>query len=79
MDEKEFARIEAIINSMTKTERLNYTIINGNRRKRIAKGSCTTVMDVNKLLKQFVQMKKMMKVFTAGAGKKGKLMKLPFM
>ena len=79
VDEKEFARIEAIINSMTKTERLNYTIINGNRRKRIANGSGTTVMDVNKLLKQFAQMKKMMKLFTSGTGKKGKFMKLPFM
>ena len=78
VDGKEFARIEAIINSMTKKERLNYMTINGSRRKRIANGSSTTVMDVNKLLKQFAQMKKMMKAFTSG-GKKGKLMKLPFM
>ena len=77
VDEKEFGKIEAIINSMTGKERLNYTLINGNRRKRIARGSGTTIQDVNKLLKQFAQMKKMMKVFASG--KKGKFMKLPFM
>jgi len=63
-------RIEAIINSMTKEERMDHTIINGSRRKRIAKGSGTTVEEVNRLLKQFVQARKMVKSMT---GKKGKL------
>ena len=62
-------RIEAIINSMTREERSNHTIINGSRRKRIAKGSGTTVEEVNRLLKQFVQARKMVKNLT---GKKGK-------
>jgi len=61
VDEKQFARIEAIINSMTPTERTRHAIIDGSRRKRIAKGSGTTVEEVNRLLKQFVQMKKMLK------------------
>ena len=57
-------RIEAIINSMTKEERRNDTIINGSRRKRIALGSGTNVADVNRFLKQYAQTKKMMKKFT---------------
>jgi signal recognition particle subunit SRP54 len=61
VDEKQLARTEAIILSMTKTERAKPDIINGSRRKRIAKGSGCTVEDVNRLLKQFDQMKKMMK------------------
>ncbi|MEM0999062.1 MAG: signal recognition particle protein [Bacteroidota bacterium] len=60
-----FKSIEAIILSMTPTERLNPAIINGSRRKRIAKGSGTSVQEVNQLLKQFVEMKKMMKSFSA--------------
>jgi signal recognition particle subunit SRP54 len=71
VDEKEFVRIEAIINSMTKEERKNHNIINGSRRKRIAIGSGTTVTDVNRLVKQYLEMKKMMKMFKGGAGKKG--------
>ena len=63
-DEKELVRIEAIINSMTHKERLNHTIINGSRRKRIAKGSGTTVQDVNRLLKHYVQTKTMMRKLT---------------
>ena len=59
--EKEFRRLEAIILSMTKQERQNHEIINGSRRRRIAHGSGTTVEDVNRLLKQFVEMRKMMK------------------
>ncbi|HEY3884916.1 MAG TPA: hypothetical protein VGL62_06900, partial [Vicinamibacterales bacterium] len=66
--------IEAIINSMTAKERRHHQVINGSRRKRIAKGSGTSVEDVNRLLKQFVQMKKMLKAMggMAGFGKKGK-------
>src|SRR5690606_38107557 len=61
VDEGQTKRIEAIINSMTPKERRNHQVINGQRRKRIAKGSGTTVQEVNSLLKQFVQMRKMMK------------------
>lgn len=68
VDDREFIRIEAMINSMTKKERENYAIINGSRKKRIAHGSGTTVSDVNKLLKQYVQMKKMLKMFKSGRG-----------
>ena len=60
-DEKQMARVEAIINSMTPDERRKQHIINGSRRKRIAKGSGTSVEEVNRLLKQFVQMQKMLK------------------
>jgi len=63
-DEKELIKIEAIINSMTKDERRNYKIINGSRRKRIALGSGTKVQDVNRLLKNFTQTKKMMEQLT---------------
>ena len=62
--EKDFNRLEAIIQSMTKEERRNPSIIGGSRRKRIAKGSGSTIQDVNKLLKQFKETKKMMKKFT---------------
>jgi signal recognition particle subunit SRP54 len=64
-DEKELVKIEAIINSMTKEERRNYKIINGSRRKRIARGSGTRTQDVNRLLKNFVQTKKMMESFAS--------------
>jgi signal recognition particle subunit SRP54 len=72
VDEKQLARVEAMINSMTPRERRNHALINGSRRKRIAKGSGTSVEDVNRLLKQFVQMKKMLKQLggMAGLGKK---------
>lgn len=60
-DEKELVKIEAIINSMTPGERHKYTIINASRRKRIARGSGTTVQDVNQLLKNYSQMNKMFK------------------
>ena len=63
-DESELVRVEAIINSMTPQERRNYKIINGSRRKRIAGGSGTKIQDVNRLLKNFVQMKKMMERMT---------------
>ena len=65
VDEKELVFTEAIIQSMTKKERLNPTIINGSRRKRIAAGSGTSVQRVNQLLKQYDEMKKMMKKFSA--------------
>ncbi|NLV89681.1 MAG: signal recognition particle protein [Tissierellia bacterium] len=64
VNEKDINRIQAIIQSMTKKERENPDIIDSSRRKRIARGSGTTVQDVNKLLKQFKETKKMMKKFT---------------
>lgn len=79
VDEKQMARTEAIILSMTKAERFRPEIVNGARRRRIAAGSGTSVEDVNKLLRQFDQMKKMMKQFS-GMGKRRGFggMKLPF-
>jgi signal recognition particle subunit SRP54 len=67
-DEKQLARIEAIIGSMTPDERRKQHIINGSRRKRIARGSGTSVEEVNRLLKQFVQMQKMLKSLGGMAG-----------
>ncbi len=61
VDEKQLTRVEAIIDSMTAHERLNHDIINGSRRKRIARGSGTTVQEVNQLLRQYAQMRKMFK------------------
>jgi signal recognition particle subunit SRP54 len=69
VDEKEFTRIIAIIDSMTPAERANHMLINGPRRRRIAKGSGTSVQDVNSLLKQYAQARKMMKGFTGGITK----------
>jgi signal recognition particle subunit SRP54 len=70
-DESQISRVEAIINSMTRDERRRHHIINGSRRKRIAKGSGTTVEEVNRLLKQFVQMQKMLKSLGGMAGLSG--------
>jgi signal recognition particle subunit SRP54 len=72
VDDRQLDRIEAIINSMTPKERRNHQLINGSRRKRIARGSGTSVEEINRLLKQFVQMKKMLKSIggMAGLGKK---------
>jgi signal recognition particle subunit SRP54 len=70
VDPKELTRLEAIINSMTIKERLNHQIINGSRRRRIARGSGTTVQEVNQLLKQYAEVRKMMKSFTGGMLKK---------
>jgi signal recognition particle subunit SRP54 len=70
-DEKQLGRIEAIIGSMTPDERRKQHIINGSRRKRIAKGSGTTVEEVNRLLKQFVQMQKMLKQLGGMTGLSG--------
>jgi signal recognition particle subunit SRP54 len=66
VDEKQFTRLEAIINSMTPKERANHEIISGARRKRIAKGSGTDVQDVNQLLRQYAQMAKMFKQMGKG-------------
>ena len=79
VDEKEITRIVAIIDSMTRQERDNHMIINGARRRRIAKGSGTSVQEVNNLLKQYAQARKMMKSFSTGSflGKRLGKMKLP--
>ena len=69
VDERQFVETEAIIHSMTKEERLHPNLIDGSRRKRIARGSGTTVQGVNKLLKQFQEMKKMMKMLSKGKKK----------
>ena len=66
VDEKEFSRVVSIIDSMTPHERRNYMIINGSRRRRIAKGSGVTVQQVNDLLKQYGEARKMMKSLTGG-------------
>ncbi|ABR48898.1 signal recognition particle protein [Alkaliphilus metalliredigens QYMF] len=81
VDEKELVHIQAIIQSMTTGERKTPTIINGSRRKRIAKGSGTSVAQVNRLIKQFDQTKKMMKQFTdmEKTMKKGGKFKMPFL
>ena len=70
VDEKELVKVEAIVNSMTPKERTNYQIVNGSRRLRIARGSGTSVQDVNRLLKQYAQARKMMKQLTK-MGEKG--------
>ncbi|EAG4974670.1 TPA: signal recognition particle protein [Listeria monocytogenes] len=73
VDDKQLGHIEAIIKSMTKNEKDNPDIINASRRKRIARGSGRPVQEINRLLKQFGEMKKMMKQMTGGGkGKKGK-------
>jgi signal recognition particle subunit SRP54 len=74
VDEKVLSRVEAIINSMTPEERRNPGVIDGSRRRRIAKGSGTAVQDINRLLKQFSEMKRLMKQL----GKQGKRGRLPF-
>jgi len=83
VDEKELVRVEAIINSMTPKERRNHQIINGSRRKRIAKGSGTSVQEVNQLLKQYAQTRQMMKsmkhsMFGRKLPKGMKLPQMPF-
>jgi signal recognition particle subunit SRP54 len=80
IDEKQIGHVEAIIRSMTKAEKEHPEILNSNRKKRVAKGSGRTVTEVNRLLKQFEDMKKMMKQMT-GMQQKGKKkggFKLPF-
>jgi len=79
VDEKEITHVVAIIDSMTSKERANHMIINGARRRRIAKGSGTSVQEVNALLKQYAQARKMMKSITGGGflGKRLGKLKLP--
>jgi len=79
IDEGEITRLVAIVDSMTPKERANHMMINGQRRKRIAKGSGTSVQEVNTLLKQYAQARKMMKSFTGGGflGKRLGKLKLP--
>ena len=77
VDEGQMGRVEAVIQSMTTAERNTPEIINANRRKRIAKGSGTTIQDVNRLLKQFEDMKKMVKQMTGMQQKGKKKMKMP--
>src|ERR1700693_1341383 len=79
VDDNEITRLVAIVDSMTPRERANHMIINGQRRKRIARGSGTSVQEVNTLLKQYAQMRKMMKSFTGGGfmGKRLGKLKLP--
>ncbi|WP_181348817.1 signal recognition particle protein [Thalassobacillus sp. CUG 92003] len=80
LDDKQLVHVEAIIKSMTKHERQDPSLMNASRKKRIAKGSGTSVSEVNRLLKQFEEMKKMMKQMNGmQKGKKGKGMNLPFM
>jgi signal recognition particle subunit SRP54 len=79
-EEKELHRYEAIIASMTPLERQEPAVINGSRRARIARGSGTSVSDVNRLLKQYAQLKKMMKGLKQMEGRMGKLKgALPFL
>jgi len=78
VDEKEITRVVAIIDSMTPRERDNHMIINGSRRRRIARGSGTSVQEVNQLLKQYAQARKMMKSLSGGfMGRKFGKMKMP--
>jgi signal recognition particle subunit SRP54 len=76
-EQADLARFDAIISSMTPQERLRPEIINGSRRSRIARGSGTGVQDVNRLLKQYAQLRKLMKQFKGMEGKLGKLKGLP--
>ena len=72
LDDRQFVRIEAMITSMTKAERAKPSIINPSRKRRIAAGSGTKVEEINRLLKQFEQMQKMMKQFGSKNGKLGR-------
>jgi signal recognition particle subunit SRP54 len=69
VDEKRLKRVEAIVNSMTREEREDYSVIDGKRRKRIARGSGTSVQEVNQVLKQFLQMKRMIRQYGAAAAR----------
>ena len=77
VDDNKLVHIEAIISSMTSKERQNHKLINGSRRRRIAKGSGTSVNEINRLMKQFVQMRKMMQklVKVSNPGKAMRMMK----
>jgi len=71
IDDRQIVKVEAIIHSMTKQERSNPKILNGSRRKRIAIGSGSSIQDVNRLIKQFGEMQRMIKMMTSKAGKSG--------
>jgi len=71
IDDKQIVKVESIIQSMTKKERANPKILNGSRRKRIAIGSGNTIQDVNRLIKQFGEMQKMVRMMTSKSGKAG--------
>jgi len=77
-DDGELVKIAAMIDSMTQKERSNYLIIDGRRRKRIALGSGTTVQDVNRLLKNYIEIRKMMKKMNAKGGVKALMRNFPF-
>lgn len=77
LDEKEILKVEAIVRSMTPAERRDPAILNGSRKKRIAKGSGTRVQDVNRLLKQFEESRKLMKQFADMSSRKGRKGVLP--
>lgn len=79
VDDKQLSHVEAIIQSMTQQERVEPSVINASRKKRIAKGSGTSVSQVNRLLKQFEEMKKMMKQMTSPKKGKKRGMNFPFM
>ena len=77
-DEKQMSRIEAILSSMTAGERRDHSVMNGSRRKRIASGSGASVVDVNRLLKQFTEMRRMLQMMgQGGMPGVGKGMKMP--
>ena len=78
IDDNALVKVEAVINSMTRKERVNPKILNGNRRKRIARGSGNSIQDVNKLIKQFNQMKKMMSRFSKGGAGKSSFQDIKF-
>jgi signal recognition particle subunit SRP54 len=69
VDESRLKRVEAIINSMTAAEREDHSLIDGKRRKRIARGSGTSVQEVNQILKQYLTMRKMIKQYGAAAAR----------
>jgi signal recognition particle subunit SRP54 len=77
LDNKAIVRVKAILDSMTPRERQRPQLLNGSRKRRIARGSGQTVQEINRLLKQFSQMKRMMKSMQSMA-KKGRMPKLPF-
>ena len=70
VDDKQLVKVESIIQSMTKMERSNPKILNGSRRMRIAKGSGNSIQDINRLVKQFKEMGKMMKMFKSNKNMK---------
>ena len=75
VDDKQFVYVEAILSSMTLYERSHPKIIDGSRRKRVATGSGTSLQQVNQVIKQFDQMRKMMKQFTSASSGKGRKMR----